>query len=100
MIQTLRPWFSKLQGMTHQPGFSQAEFAGKKKITRREKFLTRREALIPWAKLLAVIEPFHPKGERGRPPLGLERRRRIYFLQHWYGRAGEACGDRGAEPAD
>jgi hypothetical protein len=28
-------------GMTHQPSFSQAEYAGKKKITRREKFLTR-----------------------------------------------------------
>ena len=43
--------------MTHQPSFSQAEFADKKKITRREKFLARMEALIPWAKLLAVIEP-------------------------------------------
>jgi IS5 family transposase len=54
--------------MTHQPSFAQAEFATKKKITRREKFLARMEALIPWAKLLAVIEPFYPKGERGRPP--------------------------------
>ncbi len=52
--------------MTHQPSFSQAEFADKKKITRREKFLARMEALIPWAKLLAVIEPFYPKGERER----------------------------------
>jgi IS5 family transposase len=59
--------------MTHQPGFSQAGFADKKKSTRREKFLARMEALIPWAKLLAVIEPFHPKGQRGRPPVGLER---------------------------
>jgi IS5 family transposase len=49
--------------MTHQPSFSQAEFADKKKVTRREKFLTRMEALIPWAKLLAVIEPFYPKGQ-------------------------------------
>ena len=29
--------------MTHQPSFSQAEFADKKKITRREKFLARLE---------------------------------------------------------
>src|SRR5271157_5820209 len=50
------------------PSFSQAEFATKKKITRREKFLARMEALIPWARLLAIIEPFYPKGERGRPP--------------------------------
>ena len=76
--------------MTHQPSFSQVEFAGQKKITRREKFLARMEALIPWAKLLAVIEPFYPKGERGRPPLGLERMLRGCFLQHWYGLADEA----------
>jgi IS5 family transposase len=85
--------FYKLQGMTHQPSFSQAEFADKKKITRREKFLTRMEALIPWAKLLAVIEPFYPKGERGRPPIGLERMLRVYFLQQWYGLADEALED-------
>jgi IS5 family transposase len=79
--------------MTHQPSFSQAEFANKKKITRRETFLARMEALIPWAKLLAVIEPFYPKGERGRPPVGLERMLRVYFLQQWYGLADEALED-------
>ena len=79
--------------MTHQPSFSQAEFAAKKKTTRREKFLTRMEALLPWAQLLAVIEPFYPKGQRGRPPLGLERMLRVYFLQQWYGLADEALED-------
>jgi len=79
--------------MTHQPSFSQAEFAGKKKITRREKFLARMETVIPWAKLLAVIDPFYPKGERGRPPLGLERMLRVYFLQQWHGLADEALED-------
>ena len=59
--------------MTHQPSFSQAEVAAKKKVTRREKFLARMDTLIPWANLLAVIEPYYPKGERGRPPVGLER---------------------------
>jgi IS5 family transposase len=79
--------------MTHQPSFSQAEFANKKKITRREKFLARMEAVIPWGKLLAVIDPFYPKGERGRPPVGLERMLRVYFLQQWYGLADEALED-------
>ncbi len=79
--------------MTHQTSFSQAEFATKKKITRREKFLTRMETVIPWATLLAVIEPFYPKGERGRPPIGLERMLRVYFLQQWYGLADEALED-------
>ena len=79
--------------MIHQPSFSQAEFAAKKKTTRREKFLTRMESLIPWAQLLAVIQPFYPKGQRGRPPIGLERMLRIYFLQQWYGLADEALED-------
>src|SRR6266481_4848001 len=79
--------------MTHQPSFSQAEFADKKKITRREKFLGRMEAIIPWPSLLAVLEPFYPKGDRGRPPVGLERMLRIYFLQQWYGLADGAMED-------
>ena len=79
--------------MTHQTTFAHAEFADKKKITRREKFLTRMEEVIPWARLLAVIEPFYPKGERGRPPIGLERMLRVYFLQQWYGLADEALED-------
>ena len=79
--------------MTHQPSFSQAEFATKKKITRREKFLARMETLIPWTKLVAVIKPFYPKGERGRPPVGLERMLRVYFLQQWYALADEALED-------
>jgi len=79
--------------MTHQTSFSQAEFAGKKKTTRREKFLARMEEIIPWRGLLAVLEPFYPKGERGRPPVGLERMLRVYFLQQWYGLADEAIED-------
>jgi IS5 family transposase len=79
--------------MTHQPSFSQAEFADKKKMTRREKFLARMEEIIPWKSLLAVVEPVYPKGERGRPPIGLERMLRMYFLQQWYGLADEALED-------
>jgi IS5 family transposase len=80
-------------GVTHQASFSQAEVANKKKITRREKFLARMEEIIPWASLLAVLEPFYAKGERGRPPIGLERMLRMYFLQQWYGLADEALED-------
>jgi len=79
--------------MTHQTTFAHAEFATKKKTTRREKFLARMEEVIPWAKLLAVIEPHYPKGQRGRPPIGLERMLRVYFLQQWYALADEALED-------
>lgn len=79
--------------MTHQPGFSQAGFADKKKITRRAKFRVRMEAILPWPRLLAVMEPFYPTGERGRPPVGLERLVRMSFRQPGDGLAAEARED-------
>lgn len=79
--------------MTQQTTFAHAEFTAKKKRTRREQFLARMEEVIPWAALLAVIAPHYPKGERGRPPMGLERMLRVYFLQQWYALADEALED-------
>ena len=56
------------------------------KTTRRAQFLAEMERVVPWAELAAVIEPFYPKAgpEGGRPPIGLERMLRIYFLQQWF----------------
>ena len=51
------------------------------------------DGVIPWAKLLAVIKPHYPKGQRGRPPVGLKRMLRFYFLQQWYALASEALED-------
>src|SRR3982750_868914 len=79
--------------MQRQGSFSQAEYAGKKKQTRRDKFLAEMEQVGPWARLVNRLRPFYPKGERGRPPVGLERMVRIYFLQQWYGLADEALED-------
>ena len=79
--------------MEKQMSFAQAEYAGKKKMTRREKFLKEMEQVVPWARLVAVIEPHYPKGMRGRPPIGIERMLRIYFLQQWYALADEALED-------
>src|SRR6202521_1780239 len=79
--------------MRRQGSFSQAEYAGKKKQTRRDRFLGEMEQVVPWARLVERLRPLYPKGERGRPSIGLERMLRIYFLQHWYGLAGEALED-------
>lgn len=69
--------------------FAQDEFNRKKRTTRREKFLAEMEKVVPWADLVRLIEPHYPKGERGRPPIGIERMLRIYFLQQWYSLADE-----------
>lgn len=60
-------------------------FRGKPgKVTKREKFLGEMDQVIPWARLVKVIEPFYPKASNGRPPMGVEKMLRIYFLQQWY----------------
>src|SRR6187397_2803099 len=79
--------------MQRQGSFSQAEYASKKKQTRRDKFLAEMEQVVPWARLVDRLRPFYPKGERGRPPIGLERMLRLYLLQQWYGLADEALED-------
>jgi IS5 family transposase len=40
--------------------------------------------VVPWRELCALIEPHYPKPGNGRPPVGLERMLRIYFLQQWF----------------
>jgi IS5 family transposase len=79
--------------MQLQGSFSQAEYASKKKQTRRDKFMAEMERVVPWGRLVERLRPLYPKGERGRPPIGLERMLRIHFLQQWYGLADGAMED-------
>ena len=62
-----------------------------RKPTRRDEFLATMQAIVPWASLCEVIEPFYPKAGNGRPPIGLERMLRIHFIQHWFNLADLAC---------
>jgi hypothetical protein len=55
--------------------------------------LDQTEAATPCALLVEEIEPFYPKGERGRPPIGLERTLRMYVVQQCFGLADEATED-------
>ena len=68
-----------------------AGFERHRRATRRDVFLSTMEQLVPWAQLCAVIEPYYPKAGKGRPPVGLERMLRMYFVQHWFNLADEAC---------
>jgi len=54
------------------------------KKTRRAIFLEDMEQVVPWGELSALIEPHYPKPGNGRPPVGVERMLRIYFLQQWF----------------
>ena len=79
-----------------QRSLSMTGYFDKGKKTKREAFLAEMERVVPWSRLLALIEPHYPKGSPagGRPPLPIERMFRIYCLQQWYN-----LSDPGAEEA-
>ena len=79
--------------MENQTSFAVSEWSQKKKKTKREKFLSQMEELVPWTRLVGLIKPHYPSGRRGRPPMGIEKMLRVYFLQQWYGLADEALED-------
>ncbi len=77
-----------------QVSFSEAEFFGKKRVTRRERLLAEMDHRVPWPLLVAEIEPFYPtSGRRGRPPIGVERMLRMYVIQQVLGLSDESTED-------
>ena len=64
-----------------------------RKPTRKAEFLARMETLVPWEEFCKVIEPFYPKAGNGRPPVGLERILRMYFIANWFNLSDVACED-------
>ena len=77
-----------------QTTFASLAWNAKGKTTRRERFLAEMNAVIPWARLTALIEPHYPRAGDGRQPMPLERMLRIYFMQQWFN-----LSDPGAEEA-
>ena len=67
-----------------QMTFATAGFERYGKTTRRATFLAEMDRVVPWRRLCRLIEPVYPKPGNGRPPVGLERMLRIYFLQQWF----------------
>ena len=67
-----------------QPTFSDLEYQGKKRKTRRELFLERMDGLIPWQKLEGRIDPFYPRAGRGRRPYPLLVMLRVHCVQLFY----------------
>ena len=68
-----------------QMTFADAEYAGKRKQTRKELFLIEMDQVVPWTGLIALIEPHYPKGEGGRPAYPLMAMLRVHLMQNWFG---------------
>jgi IS5 family transposase len=69
----------KQRTLAEQNGFEKY-----RKKTRREQFLEEMEKVVPWSEVEALVRPYYPKGENGRPPVGLSVMLRVYFLQQWF----------------
>ncbi len=71
--------------MMKQMTFADAEYAGKRKQTRKELFLIEMDQVVPWKGLIALIEPYYPEGEGGRPAYPLMAMLRVHLMQNWFG---------------
>ena len=72
-----------------QETFTDIEYSLRKKKTKREEFLEIMDEIIPWGEWVGVIEPYYPKGKRGRPPMVIEnmvieKMLQMYLLQIWF----------------
>lgn len=79
--------------MENQLSFADCEYRQKRHQTRKEKFLARMETLVPWQRIVTVIEPYYPKPGNGRRPYPLITMLRIHCLQQWYSLSDPAMED-------
>lgn len=80
-----------------QSSFTDVEYGNRRRVSRRETFLTAMDQTIPWASWVGLIEPvyYQPRvGKRGRKPKPIETMLRMYLLQLWF-----SLSDEGVEEA-
>jgi IS5 family transposase len=53
--------------------------------TRKREFLDEMRRVVPWSRLIALIEPHYPKGKTGRPPFPIATMLQSHFVQQWFG---------------
>jgi len=76
-----------------QQNFSDIEYGMRKRMTKKEAFLTTIDKLLPWEEWADIIAPFYFRGGRGRPPRGIETMLRMYFLKRWFTLSDEMVED-------
>ena len=79
---------------SRQTSFAQVEWEGRARRTRRAEFLDQMDSVVPWADLLALVEPLRPTaGRRGRQPWPAETLLRMHLVQCWPDLSDAACED-------
>lgn len=72
--------------MIKQMPFAYAEYAGKRKQSRKQMLLIEMDGVVHWVGLNALIEPHYPKAEGGLPAHPLI----AMLMQNWFGYRGSA----------
>ena len=75
-----------------QLSFEDLTYPNRTRKTRKQRFREKVDPVWPWKVLISKREPLYFKGEKGRPLVPLETRRRIYFMQPWFSPAGKRPG--------
>jgi transposase, IS5 family len=76
-----------------QLGLNDPGFMKHPKKTRKAEFLAEMNQVVPWSRLVALIEPYYPKPGNGRRPILLEAMLRIHFMQQWFAYSDPAMED-------
>ena len=76
-----------------QMTFTDAEYANRKRVSKREEFLNTMDKILPWEDWVAMIEPYYYHNKVGRPPVGIEKMLRMYLLQCWFNLSDEGLED-------
>lgn len=76
-----------------QPSFTDVEYSARRRVTKRQEFLSRMDQVIPWGEWIGLIEPHYFNSKRGRKPVPIEVMLRMYLLQVWFNLSDEAVED-------
>lgn len=80
-------------GMKKQQNFTDIEYSNRRRTTKREAFLEKMDAILPWEKWAALVEPYYPDGKQGRRPVEIEKMLRMIMLQAWFNLSDEGVED-------
>ena len=76
-----------------QQNFTDMEYTNRRRKTKREAFLEKMDAMLPWQNWVALVVPYYPEGKRGRKPVEIERMLRMTMLQVWFSLSDEGIED-------
>lgn len=79
--------------MEKQQNFTDMEYTNRRRTTKREAFLEKMDAILPWGNWVALVAPYYPDGKRGRKPVEIEQRLRMTMLQVWFNLSDEGIED-------